>query len=57
MVVTRLAYVLTQVSGFSAMATWLPTMPPCRSAPRGKTVSTGSVDSGQSMVRPTTAAS
>ena len=43
--------------GFSFTTTSDPARPPSRFMPRGKTVRTGSVDSGQSMVRPTTTAS
>lgn len=47
----RLPYFEVQVAGFSATTVSGPAMPPLRIMPRGKSVSTGSVLSGQSMVR------
>jgi len=46
-----------QRAGLSATATCGPARPPSRFIPRGSMVSIGSVDSGQSIVRPTTTAS
>jgi len=55
--VTRLPYLDVQRAGLSGTATCGPARPPSRLIPRGSKVRIGWVDSGQSIVRPTTTAS
>ncbi len=52
-----LPYFEVHVAGFSATTTSGPALLPVRAMPRGKTMSLGSVLSGQSMVRPLMTAS
>src|SRR6266496_1059349 len=56
MVVTKLPYFDVHLAGLSLTTTSVPTWPPSRFMPRGRTVRIGSVDSGQSIVRATTTA-
>ncbi len=56
-VVTTLPCFERQRNGWSAITCPPPNRPPSRSMPAGSAVMIGSVDSGQSIVRPTTTAS
>jgi len=56
-VVAMLPYFDVHFARLSATATAPPMRPPSRLMPRGNIVMMGSVDSGQSMVRPATTAS